>query len=353
MATVYGTEASETLDAADGATSGADTIFGFGGNDALVGGGGNDLLKGGGGADALFGGAGMDTADYTDSATGVDVSLQTGGGHGGTAEGDTLWQIENLTGSAQDDHLEGNAGTNVLMGMDGSDALLGGGGADSLYGGDDADWLYGGAGADALDGGAGIDNASYLNATGGVIVSLLSGIGSAGEANGDTYAAIENLTGSNFADILWGDNGANMISGGGGADELKGLGGDDVLYGHGENDALYGGDGSDGLDGGGGDDTLDGGANADVLTGSFGNDTFVFRPGEVGDTVVDFTGNGVAAGDQLLFDGFGAGATFTQIDATHWQINYGPPGPTGVGSLQEMITFSNAPAIHASDYMFV
>jgi hypothetical protein len=28
-------------------------------------------------------------------------------------------------------------------------------------------------------------------------------------------------------------------------------------------------------------------------------------------------------------------------------------GPTGVPSLQEVITFSNAAAIHASDYVFV
>jgi hypothetical protein len=33
--------------------------------------------------------------------------------------------------------------------------------------------------------------------------------------------------------------------------------------------------------------------------------------------VVDFAGNGAAAGDLLEFVGYGAGATFTQNDATH------------------------------------
>ena len=56
-----------------------------------------------------------------------------------------------------------------------------------------------------------------------------------------------------------------------------------------------------------GNNTLDGGAGADVLTGNAGNDTFVFNAGQAnGDTIVDFAGNGAAAGDALLFVGYGA-----------------------------------------------
>ena len=40
----------------------------------------------------------------------------TGTGSGGDAQGDTLTNIENLTGSNFDDTLEGNAGNNKLVG---------------------------------------------------------------------------------------------------------------------------------------------------------------------------------------------------------------------------------------------
>ena len=62
-----------------------------------------------------------------------------------------------------------------------------------------------------------------------------------------------------------------------------------------------------------GDNTLDGGAGADVLTGNAGNDTFVFNIGQGnGDTVVDFAGNGAAAGDSLQFVGYGGGRDLHQ-----------------------------------------
>src|SRR5262249_40169525 len=97
-----------------------------------------------------------------------------------------------------------------------------------------------------------------------------------------------------------------------------------------------------------GDNTLDGGAAADVLTGNAGNDTFVFHVGEANsDVVVDFAGNGGSAGDALQFVGYGAGATFTNIDATHWQVNY-----NGGGS-HEVIAFMNGAAIDPSDFQFI
>ena len=58
-------------------------------------------------------------------------------------------------------------------------------------------------------------------------------------------------------------------------------------------------------------------------------------------------GQGAAAGDSLQFVGYGPGATFTQNDATHWQIDYNG------GSSHELITFMNGAAIHASDWHFV
>ena len=82
-----------------------------------------------------------------------------------------------------------------------------------------------------------------------------------------------------------------------------------------------------------------------------GNDTFVFRTAEAnGDIVSDFVGNGAGLGDSLQFVGFGTAdqvATFTQIDATHWQIH------SGLDGHNEIITLANAASIHASDFAFL
>ena len=96
-----------------------------------------------------------------------------------------------------------------------------------------------------------------------------------------------------------------------------------------------------------GDNRLDGQGNADTLTGNAGNDTFVFIVGQGnGDAVVDFAGNGTAAGDSLQFVGYGAGATFTQNDATHWQVNFNG------GASHEVIAFMNGASIHPTDVVF-
>ena len=132
---------------------GNDTMDGGAGNDTIAGDAGNDLLRGNSGADVLIGGADIDTATYTESGAGVIVSLVGGVvGVGGTAAGDTLFQIENLTGSNFNDTLTGDGLANTLNGGNGNDALNGGGGNDILGGG---------GGADVLIGGAGIDTAAY------------------------------------------------------------------------------------------------------------------------------------------------------------------------------------------------
>jgi Ca2+-binding RTX toxin-like protein len=127
-----------------------DTLEGRGGDDTLNGDGGHDVLKGGGGADILNGGAGIDTADYSDSPTGVYIVLSMGGGFGGDATGDQLNSIENLTGSAYADNLTGTNGANVLEGLNGDDTLTGLDGFDTLHGGRGDDILYGGNAADVF-----------------------------------------------------------------------------------------------------------------------------------------------------------------------------------------------------------
>jgi Ca2+-binding RTX toxin-like protein len=271
------------------AKGGNDEIYGGTGNDTLYGNDGDDLIVGGEGADEIVGGDGTDTASYLDSTTGVTVSLADGTGFGGTAEGDTLASVENLTGSHHNDALIGDDGNNVLTGGYGDDTLKGGGGADRLNGGADNDTLKGGAGADTLNGGAGIDTASYTESDVGVTVSLLWNVGNYGDAEGDSLYGVENLTGSAYQDTLNGDHHVNVLRGMNGDDTLKGYGGDDTLVGGDGDDFLFGMDDRDTLRGDAGHDVLDGGLGADTLIGGIGSDTYFV---DAGDTVTELAGQG-------------------------------------------------------------
>ena len=99
---------------------------------------------------------------------------------------------------------------NVLDGVTlGDDVIYGYGGNDSIFGLAGDDYIVGGTGADALNGGPGTDTASYFNSTAGIVASLTAGEGVGGDAEGDTYASIENLIGSAYADALVGNDGSN------------------------------------------------------------------------------------------------------------------------------------------------
>jgi Ca2+-binding RTX toxin-like protein len=273
---VHGTALDDVLDGADGVTGDADSVYGYNGDDTLYGLGGGDTLYGGADADTLYGGSGRDTASYYYSDAGVIVSLFTGTGTGGEAEGDILNSIENITGSDHDDTLIGNDGNNVLRGVGGNNVLKGGGGADTLVGGPYSDTLMGGSGADFLDGGHGADTADYSESGTAVFVSLITDEAAGGHAEGDVLEGIENLTGSDHADVLWGDDGINVLRGLDGSDTLKGAGGADTLYGGDGSDQLVGMDGDDLLQGQNGQDSLNGGAGRDHLYGGNGADNFIW-----------------------------------------------------------------------------
>src|SRR5262245_25359092 len=283
-AVINGTNNAETLDMADGVTNGDDFIYGYGGNDIIRAFDGADYIVGGAGADDMDGGAGIDRAAYSDSALGVYVNLLAGTGMGGDAEGDTLVNIENLSGSQLEDILLGDNGRNHLYGARGNDILNGGFGDDQLDGGDGNDTLKGGGGADILNGGAGIDTADYTNSEYGMVVSLSAGTATAdleqyryarrGWSENDTLQNIENVTGSPHDDVLTGDAFRNELRGLAGDDSLKGFGGNDTLEGGAGNDYLDGGEGADDMSGGGGNDTyvVDNWFDTVAESGGFGMD---------------------------------------------------------------------------------
>ncbi|MGI8526866.1 MAG: beta strand repeat-containing protein, partial [Pseudolabrys sp.] len=276
-----------------------DTALNF---ENIKGSGFNDILGGDLNVNTLDGFSGLDTADYSNSAAAIQITLDSLGnatGIGGLAAGDHLISIENLTGGAGNDTLTGNDFVNVLMGGGGDDLLVGNGGGDTL------------------DGGQGFDTVSYAGSGQPVIVTL--GIAGAettginGDAAGDKISNVENITGSAFGDILSGNEQANVIHGGGGDDFIEGGAGSDILTGDGGIDTIsyahstdgvtinlklagpqaVGGDGTgdtlsgfesilgsdhdDNLTGSAGNNTIEGGAGADTLSGGGGVDTLSYN----------------------------------------------------------------------------
>ena len=185
--------------------------------------------------------------------------------------------------------VEGTNNSETINVLDGvtplDDFILGLGGDDSIFGLAGDDHIIGGAGADALHGGPGSDTAGYNDSTVGVMASLSYGVGAGGDAEGDTYASIENLEGSPHADALVGNDGSNS------------------LYGFSGDDFLDGGDGDDHLDGGWDNDTLKGGGGADALWGNQGIDTVSYYESPEGVWAIlngfetGFGAGGGAAGD--------------------------------------------------------
>ena len=209
-----------------------DVLTGDAGINTLTGGAGNDTLEGGAGVDILAGGAGDDTYVLENSST--DTLIETVGEGTDTVKIGTTYtlgaNVENLvlTGASAVNGT-GNAFDNTLTGN---------GAANSLSGGDGNDILIGGAGADTLTGGNGNDTASYMSSAAGVVANLASAGSNTGDAAGDTYTTIENVTGSAFNDTLTGNTGDNVIDGGAGDDILNGGAGNDTFIGGAGNDTL-------------------------------------------------------------------------------------------------------------------
>ncbi len=136
--------------------SGNDFLYGGNGDDGLYGGNGNDFLYGGNGNDFfglnsgndyLDGGSGIDTVGYTSAPEGIKVNLSSTVSFGivgnrafdGFGGQDTLFGIENINGSKNNDLIIGNDSNNTLFGDAGNDTLYSLGGDDTLNGGDGND----------------------------------------------------------------------------------------------------------------------------------------------------------------------------------------------------------------------
>lgn len=210
---------------------------------------GNDTFLASTSVDVFNGGAGEDTVTYEHITSGLTINLIMGSSSSGAAKGDTFSSIEIVRGTLFDDGIYGTDGPDKLYGLAGRDTLYGAGGANFLYGGDDTDNLVGGSGIDFVDGGNGIDTLSYQLATSAVIVSMVNPLLNTGWAAGDTYTSIEDVTGTNYNDIIYGDDQP--------VNNLWGLAGNDTIYGGGGYDVMIGDAGADYLDGGDGTDQAD------------------------------------------------------------------------------------------------
>jgi Ca2+-binding RTX toxin-like protein len=196
---VYGSPEDDGL----GGGGGKDVVYGGDGPDVLWGGLGDDLVFGGagddkfideGGADLMQGEDGRDTADYGQTVTAVNVSLDGVANDGPAGEGDNalVENIEAVRGNSSatvqvpgNDVLTGDAGGNTLR-SSGNPIIHGGGGNDALW----ALWtttarLFGDDGDDSLqltqvadatlDGAAGNDHFQSYYAGGAA--EMIGGIG--------------------------------------------------------------------------------------------------------------------------------------------------------------------------------
>lgn len=242
--------------------TGADALLGTPRANLMLGHGGDDWLTPRAGNDTVDGGDGVDMVSFFDAPLRAVINLAAGSALIGS-DVNVLCNVENVTGSIFGDLITGDAVANRLRGLG------------------DYDWFVGSGGGDSFEGGTGRDTVAYSSAAAGVVASLLTDTGTGGQANGDRYVDVENLTGSSLNDRLTGDDDRNV---------LRGLAGDDFIFGNGGNDTIDGGAGRDSLYGGLNTDRITGGRGNDVIDGGQGWDTALFTGTRSQYTVTDLGG---------------------------------------------------------------
>ncbi len=168
----------------------------------------------------------------------------------------------------------------------------------------------GGKGAEHFDASSsGSDRVGYSSSKSGIALDLGLGMGTKGDAKGDTYIGIKNIGGSEFADMIKGNASANQLTGNAGDDTLSGEAGDDILNGGAGDDTIIGGNGNDIIVYSGGHDTIAG------RFSNYGNDTLDL--GQYTTTQVSF----VNVGNDIVIttpDG-----TITLSDQIRWDVGHG------------------------------
>ncbi|WP_373868068.1 beta strand repeat-containing protein, partial [Oxalicibacterium faecigallinarum] len=237
-------------------TNANDFLYGGTGNDTIYGGFGNTYFEGGAGNDVLHGGlntalTNVNTVGYKTSTSGVLVDLNAGTALDGFGGQDTLVNMHSAIGSAHDDTFIVGATTKSIDGGNGSDTIdfsastagvtinlksgSGTGGyaqnltfsnIENVVGSSHSDTFLASGVANLFDGGSGGTNTvSYASSPGtgttGVTVNLLTGEGFGGDAAGDRYVNIQNVTGSAYDDVFVGNAEANHFEGGGGNDTVS------------------------------------------------------------------------------------------------------------------------------------
>ncbi len=264
-------------------------INGNAGDDTIYGGNGNHTLNGGSGSETL--GDLLAFTGSTNTTLNLATSTATFGIYTNTFSNFERYQLGN--------------GTNTITGSAGADGLV--------TGGTGADTFNASAGIDSFNGGAGTDTYNFSTATGAINVNLTLGANQIiddGFGSTETVTSVENVTGSNFNDIITGTTGANTISGGDG---------DDIINGDAGADTLNGGNGIDTIDGGADNDTIDGGAGNDIINGGSGDDSIVGGTGD--DTIDGGTNNAVGAATGGDTANYSASAASVTVDLANVGVN--------------------------------
>ncbi len=163
------------------------------------------------------------------------------------------------------------------------------------------DDIVGGGGSDWVDySSAQLVIVPNVDSVTGVKVDLTTGLGTYGDAAGDTYNSIESVIGSAHDDLINGSAGNNKLLGGAGNDFIQGGAGNDTLVGGAGDDTLVGGADNDtveyDVEGGSLGVTVDLSAAGPNSTDTFGNnDTLSLIENVIGTDEIDvITGDGQA-----------------------------------------------------------
>ena len=233
-------------------------LFGNEKDNVLTGGSLSDaLLDGGLGNDTLIGGGRSDTASYAshNSLSGEFGTISLGpsnsvAGHANyfiplvfngfqtaqNVETDTLFGIENITGSNLNETLNGNAADNILDGGLGNDTLVGNGGHDTAsYVSHDTGSVSLGE-SDTISLGLNDADGSFTRSQLNQVLEL------------DVLRGITNVTGSNRSETINGNEKDNILAGRGGSNTINGGLGNDTYDFRGSaqgNDRFFDSGGSD------------------------------------------------------------------------------------------------------------